>query len=57
MVDHEDTISTRNTSTTPREQETMRKHVERMHFQEDDVRRTNQKKCTLGLRNKRTTDK
>ena len=44
MVDHEDTISTRSTSPTPREQEAERKHVERMHFQEDNVRRIDQQK-------------
>ena len=44
MVDHEDTISTRSTSPTPREREAERKHVERMHFQDDSVRRTDQQK-------------
>ena len=44
MVDHEDTISTKSTSPTPREQEAERKHVERMHFQEDNVRHTDQQR-------------
>jgi hypothetical protein len=44
MVDHEDTTSTRSTSPTPREREAERKHVERMQFQEDSVRRTDQQK-------------
>lgn len=44
MVDHEDTISTRNTSPTPRKWEAKKEHVERMHFQEDNVKRTDQQK-------------
>ena len=44
MVDHEDTTSTRSTSPTPREREAERKHVERIHSQEDNVKRTEQQK-------------
>ena len=55
MVDHADTIGTRNTSPTPREQEAKRKHVERIHFREDSVRGTDQQKREREERYARST--